>query len=309
MPNLSQQLPSSKYPLNEGNQLLFDFAQKLVNSGKLDKVSSKKIEDVLNQFKNKSKEDLDKFIDRLTPLIRTKFKKEYNKYIKKGYTKTNPGINAYKINDLKPKFKKELKNSIDNSLGLIKTQNEQTMNLLEQRFRNWANIPSKELRASLTNPKKILSNLKENILNESENKYRTEKHLQFIIKDQTNKMLGAMDKITADEIGAIGFIWKTTQDNKVVGTPGGLYPEGTKAHEDHYDREGKFYIYKDSWAVKNGYIVPRNRIGYSDQIKDGMPSIPIGCRCWAKSIYDLEDIPSEYKSIITKKGQEFIDRV
>jgi hypothetical protein len=301
---------NNKFPLAASSQLLFDFAKDLIKSEKLDNVSAKKLEAVLKQYRGLTEKKLDSFIAALTPKIRTTLKRAYNRYLSGGYIQNNPGIQAYRLKDLAPQFRKALDNSVVNSLSLIKTQNTQTMLKLESVFRNWAMVPSKQLRASLTDPKAIESHLKNEILNEKDLRYQTVKHLNFIMKDQSNKLNAAMQRITANELGAIGFIWRNSRDRRVVGDPGGLYPvaNNPKMHGDHYHREGKLYLFRDTWAIKSGYIVPRAGAVYVDTLSDGEPGIPIGCRCLALSIFNLENIPNEYSGILTKKGQEFIDR-
>lgn len=310
-PSISSPIKKNKFPFTASSQILFDFAEELIRTKKLDKVSAKKLEEVLKKYRGLTEKKLESFLISVTPKVRTTLRRAYNQYLSGGYAERNLKIKPYKLRDLAPSFRRELDNHVVNSLALIKTQNMQTMYKLEKTFRNWATVPAKELRASLTDPVKITSNLKKEIINDKELRYQNERHLRFILKDQTNKLNSAMDKITADNLGAIGFIWRNSRDQRVVGNPGGLYPEvsNPKVHGNHYEREGKLYLYKDSWALKNGYIAPRAGVSFSDSIQDGMPGIPIGCRCYAESIYNLEDIPTKFHAIITKKGQEFLDKL
>lgn len=247
-------------------------------------------------------------MNKLTPALRSKIKKEFNAYMRGGFTRTNPGISEYSLRDLAPKFRQRLRDAIDNSLAMIKTQSEKVMLELEQRFRNWVTIPSVEMRGSLTDKDKMLSHVEKEIIAEPEIKKESDKHLQFVITDQTRKMLGSMDRIAGEDNGAIGFTWHTRRDQRVVGNPGGLYPEvkDEKLHGNHYSREGEFYLLRDSWAIKKGYIVARAGIEYADKIPDGLPSQPIGCRCYQTNIFTLEDIPGNAKDIITKKGNDYI---
>jgi len=312
MPELPR---NNQFPLADSSQLLFEFAKDLIKNETLDKVSAKKLEAVLKQYRTLTEKKLNSFIAALTPKIRTTLKRAYHRYLGGGYInggdiKKNPGIQPYRLKDLAPKFRKALDNSVVNSLGLIKTQNAQTMLKLEDIFRNWATIPTKQLRASLKDPKVIEAHLKKEILNEGDFRQQAIRHLNFILKDQTNKLNSAMDKITGDNLGAFGFIWRMSRDPRVVGNPAGLYPEAKnpKVHGDHYHREGKLYLLRDSWAIKSGYIVPRAGAAYVDTLPDGEPGIPIGCRCYRESLYNLEDIPSEYRGILTKKGMEFLKR-
>lgn len=200
-------------------------------------------------------------------------------------------IGSYSLKDLAPQFRKKLQDAIDNSLAKVKGLPPKTMLLLRQRFRNWALITNKEINASLTDRTK-----------------ESEKHLRSVITDQYRKMIGATDRITAKENGAIGFVWWTRKDNEVVGNPSGKYPEviDPKVHGNHYEREGKFYLYRDTWAIKEGYIMPRNDVIYADTLPDGLPSEGAGCRCIGSNVYSLDRIPEKFKGCITEKGRTYI---
>jgi uncharacterized protein with gpF-like domain len=56
-----------------------------------------------------------------------------------------------------------------------------------------------------------------------------------------------------------------------VGNPSGLYPHWHRQHGDHYAREGKVY----SWDKPPA---------------DGHPGTPIGCRCFAQTIINVDAI-------------------
>ena len=286
------------------DDVLIAFAKEMIETGKLDALSAKQLEKVIDDYRTASQDKLDSFLKRLTPELRYTIKHAYNKFISGGFVKTNPGVSAYRLNDLRPRFRRELDDAITNSLALIKTQNEQTMLLLEKKFRTWATVPAKDLRGSLTNKAEMLKGFKENVTGDKETQAAAWKHLDFVIRDQSHKMTAAMDRITGDELGAIGFIWHNRRDQRVVGTPGGLYPvaKNPEVHGNHYEREGKFYLLRDNWASKNGYI--KGGV-YADTLKDGEPGIPIGCRCVRENIFALDDIPDKYKSIITASGKEY----
>ena len=287
---------------------LLEFARQLIEDEKLDSVSAAQLEAMIKDYRNLSKQKLEAFIKKITPDLRYNIKREYNKYLKGGYKKTNPTLSEYRITDLKPAFRKELDNAVKTSLALIKTQNEQTMLKLEQRFRNWVIIPTKEMRKSLTDKGEMLAGFKESVVAPGEVDKSAEKHLRFVIKDQEHKLVGAMDRITAEENGAIGLIWRTRKDNRVVGNPGGLYPDpgNKKMHGNHFDREGRFYLTRGSWAEKRGYVTPRG-VTYIDTIPDGPPGMPIGCRCVGGNVYALNKIPEKYRNCLTAKGKEFLN--
>lgn len=93
----------------------------------------------------------------------------------------------------------------------------------------------------------------------------TENRAKLIARDQTSKLTGIINQTRQQGIGIDEYIWRTVKDERVVGRPGGIYPDGNKVHGDHYHREGK----KFRWDTPP---------------PDGHPGHPIQCRCWAEPI-------------------------
>lgn len=222
-------------------------------------------------------------------------RKAYLDYGSKGFLKNNKGLKGWRLNELKPVFRKQLRERINFTLNLVKTQDTQRMSILQSRFLGWLSGQDSEatkkpnLRESLKVEKLIRKN---------------DKHYNMILKDQTRKMISNFDNIVAEHYKALGFFWKTRRDNRVVGNPSGKNPKGNEAHGDHYDREGKFYFYKDNWAVRQGLINKSSKDFHWAEFEDGLPGQPINCRCYAYNIYELEDIP---KTLLSKKGEAYLE--
>lgn len=98
---------------------------------------------------------------------------------------------------------------------------------------------------------------------------------KVIARDQTAKLSSDLARIRQEEAGIEEYIWRNSQDTRVVGNPGGLYPRGNQRHRDHWSREGKTY----KW---------------SDPPSDGHPGQPILCRCRAEPIIDLDKINAQF---------------
>ena len=286
---------------------LFDTAKRILKSFFDDNLFS--INDILSQTKIAAlvraidkgiKKDYDKVLKSVNKEVRSKLKNEYNQFIKKGVFRAAPTLQKYKIEDLKPDFKKELESRINVSLSYIKTQDQNTIEEIKNRLMNFASIP---------HPNKDLKELEYDFWNDvlpekAKKNYKSNKWQNMIIRDQQHKLTSNMTYITAMKNNAIGFIWKNRKDIRVVGNPSGLYPSGNKIHNDHWKREGKLYLFRDSAALKKGLIKKTKDVQYADEIEDGLPGIPINCRCTMRLIYRLYEIPAEYKNIITEKGKE-----
>lgn len=98
----------------------------------------------------------------------------------------------------------------------------------------------------------------------------TESRAQFIARDQTAKMTSSVQQARQTELGIQSYIWRNSQDRRVVGNPAGLYPVGTPKHGNHWNREGKEFR-------------------WDEPPSDGHPGWPILCRCYAEPVV----VPSE----------------
>jgi uncharacterized protein with gpF-like domain len=85
-------------------------------------------------------------------------------------------------------------------------------------------------------------------------------HAKMIAQDQTNKILSMTNILKYKLAGLTSYIWRTSEDERVVGNPTGLYPLGNASHEDHYSRDGKIFRFD----------MPPS---------DGHPGQPVNCRC------------------------------
>ena len=287
---------------------LFDTAKRILKSffddnlfSINDILSKTAIEALVRAIDKGIKKDYDKVLKSVNKEVRSKLKNEYNQFIKKGVFRAAPTLQKYKIEDLKPDFKKELESRINVSLSYIKTQDQNTIEEIKNRLMNFASIP---------HPNKDLKELEYDFWNDVipakvKKNYKTSSWQNMIIRDQQHKLVSNMTYITAMKNDAVGFIWKNRKDIRVVGNPSGLYPSGNKMHNNHWKREGKLYLFRDSAALKKGLIKKTKDVQYADEIEDGLPGIPINCRCTMRLIYRLYEIPAEYKSIITEKGKEY----
>ena len=86
-----------------------------------------------------------------------------------------------------------------------------------------------------------------------------------IARDQTNKTIGDLTKVRHEQAGVTEYIWRTAEDERVVGEPGGLYPTGNSRHMNHAERDGK-------------------RFRWDNPPPDGHPGQAIQCRCVAQAV-------------------------
>lgn len=98
---------------------------------------------------------------------------------------------------------------------------------------------------------------------------------KFIARDQTAKLTGDLNQLRQADNGIEEYIWRNAGDQRVVGNPSGLYPKGTRAHGNHWDREGEVFR-------------------WDSPPSDGHPGHAPNCRCYAAPKLDLEKIKAKY---------------
>lgn len=94
---------------------------------------------------------------------------------------------------------------------------------------------------------------------------------KLIARDQTAKLSTDLARIRQEDAGIDSYLWRNSQDTRVVGNPGGLYPKGNAHHEDHWSREGQEFR-------------------WDSPPSDGHPGQPIQCRCRAEPVIRLDKL-------------------
>ena len=203
-------------------------------------------------------------------------------YDKKRELKDSLGIKGYHLKDLNSKFQKTYNRFAISAIDLIKSQCEENKLKLTRKFVNW--ITAQDAGGSK-------ESLKEAI------KLPNTKKIRFIERDQTSKMQSSLELITATHFNSLAFEWKTKRDNRVVGNPAGLYPKGSLMHGDHYHRNGKFYYFASQKEIlKKAGVKLSEFEGTAESLieQDGYVGQAIGCRCRARHIYRIKDLPQKF---------------
>lgn len=111
---------------------------------------------------------------------------------------------------------------------------------------------------------------------------------RLIARDQVSKWNSQLTARRFQDSGVQAFIWRTARDRRVVGRPGGLYPEAKSPdkHGNHYEREGRIFLLereRGGLVELVGRGSAQKRIIHADW-DDGLPGEPIQCRCWAEPV-------------------------
>lgn len=245
------------------------------------------IDSGLNLIRNEFKQDLDKN----NKNVRAYMNKKYNSFLNNDFRKHHK-MSAYNLKDISPEFRKILEKRVLNSLNAIKIKDKKLLLDLESRFVNFM----------LDDKEKTMRNLQEN-LKVNETLKHSKHYVRNILRDQTQRMNDNIDYTNGKLNGAVGLIWHTQNDNRVVGNPSGLYPKGNELHNNHYKRDNVFFALRDSYATQQGLLKAEVFESLEDISKTGRA---INCRCDYEYIYDLRDVPSMY---LSKKGIDYINKL
>lgn len=250
----------------------------LKENGMLDNLSEQGFESVSRSISSRLNEYFSNIFAKQANYFKTNFRKAFNYHRDKGLEQNHKGISRFTLDKLGSRFQNLYMTQNLASVELIKSQNTEMMEKLRNRFVGWIT------RASTTNKQELfeLTKIPKN-----------DRRLRFILRDQTNKIASNMDNLVAQEAKAIAMQWKTRQDNKVVGKPGGINEEvsNPKVHGNHWKRKDKFY-----WIPGSPGEHKLNKAKFEGSVKDlkdGLPGQPIGCRCYAKYFYDIIELPKE----------------
>lgn len=110
----------------------------------------------------------------------------------------------------------------------------------------------------------------------------TKGRAKFIARDQAATFSGQLSELRQTAVGVTEYYWRTSMDERVVGRPGGRWPNPSRGHGDHWAREGK-------------------RIPWNKPPSDGHPGRAYNCRCTAEPIIpEFEELQEEYKAKVTE---------
>ena len=202
-----------------------------------------------------------------------------------GALRLNPGVSAYTLQQLRPELHAELNRRIAASVDLIRLNRPQAVAKTMQRFRGWAtSVPPggtpKEGKARL---KKV------------EQKQELRKALaqlpyeeRRVVIDQSAKLFSAINSTVAVNGGALGAYWQSHKRQR-----------GYNGRPVHNARDGSFYLVRDSWADKAGYVKVDGAAGWTGDVEQ--PAELPYCKCAWQYVFSLRSLP---KGCLTAKGEE-----
>jgi len=215
--------------------------------------------------------------EKLQKELERSLKGAFDRLVTKGEL-VNKDVSRFTVAKLTPKLRAELDRRIMASANLIKYNREESISNTLRRFSGWAtSIP--------------VGGNKD--VNRQEEKKHIKKELGMlpfkerrVIIDQTHKLIANISEIVAVDSGAIAGKWHSNWRQA-----------NYDYREDHRELDEKIFLIRNSWAVKDGYVKPKN--GYTNDVV--APGEEVYCRCRYSYIYRVSQLPDE---MITQKGKE-----
>jgi hypothetical protein len=201
--------------------------------------------------------------------------------VKGGVSKFVPDVQRYTLEMVRPQLRAELDRRIMASADLIKLRKAETVNKTVQRFSGWAtSIPaggsSDETRTEVK--KRVGKELAQ---------YKFERRRVAI--DQGMKLSANVAEIVATDNGAIAGVWVSHWRRA-----------GYNYRQDHKAFDGKIFLVRDSWAMKEGLIKLAGGM-YIDDVE--RPAQKPFCSCNYTWITSPRRLPED---MLTARGREWV---
>jgi hypothetical protein len=118
---------------------------------------------------------------------------------------------------------------------------------------------------------------------------KVETRAELIARDQCTKLYGDLNGKRQRNSGITLYIWRTMEDERVVGNPSGKYPQGSPQHHKHYLMNGKVCKWSDPTV-------------YADSVRDALddkwkkrtvdmpkvhPGVEMQDRCYGEAVFEI----------------------
>lgn len=221
--------------------------------------------------------------ERVAEDLRRALGAEYERLVERGeLLRRNPAVSRFTLERVRPELRAELDRRIMASAELIKRNREEMMATTLRRFAGWATS------VSIGGDEGIRKNpVKSHIRKALTSLPFAERRVAI---DQGAKLASALTDTLATGGGALAGQWRQHHTR---------YPR-----EVHTERNGRWYLVRDSWAHRAGLVKPIPENGYVDEHE--RPGQLVYCRCTFLYVFTLRQLPDE---MLTQRGRDELERV
>lgn len=112
----------------------------------------------------------------------------------------------------------------------------------------------------------------------------SKRRAKLIATDQIQKLNGRLTQSRQQDAGIDMYIWLTSQDERVVGTPGGKFPRATAQHGNHFAMHNTVNKWNDASVVSfDGGRTFQKR---ATNMQGAIPGSQLACRCTSSPLLD-----------------------
>ncbi len=198
-------------------------------------------------------------------------------------SRLHPGVDDFTLEKVRPKLRAEFDRRKAAASDLIRLNREASIQRTLQLFLGWAtSIPAGGSAVATRAEARRAIKKRVSALPFEERR---------VIIDQGHKLSAAINDIIAKDGGAIAAIWHHVDEI------------GYDARPIHAARDGKIFIVRDNWALRDGLMKPAGA-RFTDDIEQ--PGEFVYCRCTYEYLYNLRDLPDR---MLTARGRAKLAQV
>lgn len=218
------------------------------------------------------------------------------------FLERNKGLDAFTLQQLKPKAQRKLQERIAQNANLIVLDRESAIADTLKRFQGWT--------TGQTAAKQLLTKtqIKEQakLLIKPVSDAPTDFVPRRRIIDQNNKMIAAVNDVIAEDGGALAMTWHQNYSANPRNAENAGKKNKLDPHKNHAQFDGKTFIRRESWAVKEG-LLKKGDLPFLEDLQT-FPGQDVYCGCTASYDYSLTALYRIRPDAFTQKGLEKIGK-
>jgi hypothetical protein len=216
------------------------------------------------------------------------------------FLERNKGIDAFTLQRLKPKAQMKLQERIAQNASLIVLDRDAAVADTLKRFQGWTTrqVAAKQLltKTQIKEQAKLLI------------KPVTDAPTDFVprrrIIDQNNKMIASINDTIAEDGQALSMTWHQNWSANPRNAENAGKKHRLDPDRNHEQFDGKTFIRKECWAVKEG-LLKKGKLPFLEDLKT-FPGLNVYCGCTASYDYSLTALYRIRPDAFTAKGLERI---
>lgn len=217
------------------------------------------------------------------------------------FLQRNRGIDAFTLQRLKPKAQMKLQERIAQNASLIVLDRDAAIADTLKRFQGWTIGQVAQQAITKTEIKKQA----EAILKPVNNAPRDFVPRRRMI-DQNAKMVAAVNDVIAEDGGALAMTWHQNWSANPRNAENAGKKDKLSPHKNHEQFDGKTFIRRESWAVKEG-LLKKGDLPFLEDLQT-FPGHEVYCGCTASYDYSLTALYRIRPDAFTQKGLEKIGK-